>query len=63
MSKTLEEMREVLGKAFDNATLNYNSITDYTGNSSAERVSLRSEALKALAARTDSVATIEAQIA
>jgi uncharacterized protein YdbL (DUF1318 family) len=62
MAKTLEEMRETLGKAFDVALNNVNSISDYDGNSIA-RATARAESLQALAQITDSCTALEAQIA
>lgn len=62
MPKTLEEMRETMGKAFDLAAANFNAISDYDGNK-LERVNSRSQALEAMAKVTDSITALEAQMA
>jgi uncharacterized protein YicC (UPF0701 family) len=60
-TKTLEEMREALGTAFDLAVKNFDSISDYEGNS-LSRGTARADALQAMAQIADSVTAMEAQI-
>jgi adenylosuccinate synthase len=62
MAKTLEEIREALGKAFDQAVQNHSSISDYEGNS-ISRGTARADALQAMAQIADSITAMEAQIA
>lgn len=62
MTKSLEEMRKVLGQAFDRAQRNLDSVSDYDGNS-ISRAEARARSLEAMAKVADSVTSLEAQIA
>jgi len=61
MAKTLVEMQEALGKAFDVATKNFNSIADYDGNT-LDRANARANSLSAMSRIADSLTALEAQI-